>query len=117
MNFVRTKLALIALAAGLSTPAFAVPCTADVENEGAKINGKSIMTTWHIRHNAARENASVRFDYRVHYRNVRDREFTESRSFSETVRGHNVQLTQSAYTGNDPAEVLSVEFNRVECRE
>lgn len=97
--------------------AWAAPCIADVENEGARLSGHVFYTTWHVRHDAGRDrSATVSFEYKIHYRNQRGATLTESRFFNEYIKGSGKQLTTQTTSSNDPVEILFVDFDRVACR-
>lgn len=105
-------------ALGLAASAVAEPCTVDVENEGAKLSGNRFYTTWHVRRSGGGSRiVKVYFDYRIHYRNKRGTTLTERGVFNEYIRGQSGQFTKEDISLLDPVEILSVEYNRVDCHD
>jgi hypothetical protein len=100
-----------------SASVVAAPCTVEVENESAKISGNRFYTSWHVRRSGGSQIVKVYFEYRIQYRNKRGTTLAESGIFNEYVRGQSGQFTKESASINDPVEILSVEYNRVDCHD
>lgn len=96
--------------------AYSAECTADVENVGAKLSGNTFFTTWRIQHDAGRSTlAKVFFEYKVQYKTKTGANLVERGVFNNYIKGQGKQYSLEKFSGYDPVDIISVDYDNIQC--
>jgi hypothetical protein len=91
-------------------------CTASVENAEKRLVGNKFFTQWRVTHDAGQQTLRrIYFEYHIHYVNKRGATLVENGVFHELVEGGGKKYTKENISTLDPADIISVDFNKISC--